>query len=251
MDRLIERLKDLVGVKPWDFAERRKALRVPCKIDATVQKGDAVMAGEVRSVGMGGLSVQVYGKLKKGQLVQVRCLKEHLGASQNTIQCRVEWTRKEGGGQLIGVSFQEQKEILNRSWLVFELREAGVKAKNTKQKREDVRVNCLIPARLQNGKGVRKARIRDLATGGARVECPGDPYPEGEAVLLRFGPIEHLPAIAVSARVVTIRDFGMKHYGLSFDGFEAGDKKELRKYISHFFHPAKKKRAPTPEETHL
>jgi hypothetical protein len=241
MDRLIERMKDLVGVKPWDYAERRKALRVPCRIEGTVQRGDQVMGAEIRSVGMGGLSLLVYGKLKKGQTVQVRCLKEHLQACQNTITCRVEWTRKEGSGVLVGVSFQEHKEILNRSWLVFELREAGVRAKNTKQKRENVRVNCLIPARMQNGKDNRKARIRDLASNGARVECPGAPFQEGEALVLRFGPIEHLPAIAVAARVVTIRDFGVMHYGLAFDQFEVGDKKALRKYISHFFHPAKPK----------
>lgn len=241
MDRLLEKLKDLVGGTTWDYAERRKALRVPARIEGTVQRGDAVMACEIRSVGMGGLSLYIYGKARKGQMVQVRCLKEHLQACQSTITCRIEWTRKAPGGLMAGVSFQETKEILNRSWLVYELKEAGVRAKNTKQKRETVRVDCLIPARLQVGQENRKARIRDLAPNGARVECPGEPPKEGEPLLLRFGPIEHLPAIGVSARVVTIRDFGIKHYGLAFDAFEVGDKKALRKYITHFFNPAKSK----------
>lgn len=241
MDRLLEKLRDLVGVTEWDYAERRKALRVPARIEGTVQRGDAVIACEIRSVGMGGLSLYCYGKVKKGQMVQVRCLKEHLQACQNTITCRVEWTRKAPGGLMAGVSFQEAKEILNRSWLVFELKEAGVRAKNTKQKRETVRVDCLIPARLQIGQENRKARIRDLASNGARVECPGEPPKEGEAMTLRFGPIEHLPEVSVAVRVVTIRDFGTKHYGLAFDGFAVGDMKAVRKYISHFFKPSKSK----------
>lgn len=245
MDRLLEKLKDLMGATPWDFAERRKALRVPARIEGTVQRGDAVMGCEIRSVGMGGLSLCCYGKVKKGQMVQVRCLKEHLQAVQNTITCRVEWTRKEPGGLMAGVSFQEAKEILNRSWLVFELKEAGVKAKNTKQKRDSVRVDCLIPARLQVGGENRKARVRDLAPSGARVECPGDPPKEGEPLRLSFGPIEHLPAIGVTVRVVSVREFGVKHYGLAFEQFEVGDKKALRKYISHFFNPAAKPRTGT------
>lgn len=241
MDRLIEKLKDLMGAPAWNYAERRRALRVPCRIEGTVQCGPAVMAAEIRSVGMGGLSVLCFGKLKKGQKVQVRCLKEHMQACQNTVTCRVEWTRKEGGGLLAGMSFQEAKEVLNRSWLVFELREAGVKAKNVKQKRESVRVDCLIPARLQLGSQHRKARVRDLAPSGARVESPGDPIPEESLLTLRFGPIEHLPAIAVEARVVTVRDFGVKHYGLAFQEFETGDARALRRYIDHFFLPARKK----------
>lgn len=239
MDRLIEKLKDLVGVKAWDYAERRQALRVPCRIEGTVQNGAAVMGCEICSVGMGGLSILCYGKLKKGQMVQVRCLKEHLGASQNTVTCRVEWTRKQPNGLMAGVSFQEHKEVLNRSWLVYELREAGVRAKNTKQKRENVRVDCLIPARMLVGRENRKARIRDLGSTGARVECPGEPF---EQATLRFGPIEHLPEIRVAVRVVSVRDYGIKHYGMAFEAFEVGDKKALRLYISHFFHPAKVKK---------
>jgi hypothetical protein len=237
MDRLIEKLKDLVGGNSWDFAERRRALRVPCRIEGTVQQGQGVIGCEICSVGMGGLGLLCYGKLKKGQMVQVRCLREHLGASQNTITCRVEWTRKQPNGLMAGVSFQEEKEVLNRSWLVFELREAGVRAKNTRQKREDVRVDCLIPARMLVGQENRKARIRDLASSGARVECPGEPFERGT---LRFGPIEHLPEIRVAVRVVSMRDYGIKHYGMAFEGFEVGDKKALRRYISHFFNPARK-----------
>lgn len=247
MDALITKLKDLVGVKSWDYAERRKALRVPCKIDGTLQRGEAVMASEIRSVGMGGLSILCFGKIKKGQLVRIRCLKEHLSASYNTITCRVEWSRKEAGGYLAGVSFQEEKEILNKSWLIPELREAGVRAKNTKQKRGDVRVNCLIPARLQAGQEQRKARIRDLGTNGARIECPGETIDEGLPLTLRFGPIEHLPEVAVAAKLVSTRDFGVKHYGMSFGQFEVGDKKALRKYMAHFFKPAKPKASASSE----
>jgi hypothetical protein len=239
MDGLIEKLKSLVGVKSWDYAERRKALRVTCRIEGTVQLGDGVMASEIRSVSTGGLSLMCFGKLKKGQMVRVRSLKEHMQATKNTITCRVEWTRKEAGGLLVGVSFQESKEVLNKSWLIYELRDAGVRAKNAKQKRADVRVKCLIPARLHVGQEVRKARVRDIGTNGAQVECPGEAPAEGLPLTLRFGPIEHLPEIAVAVKLV--RDLGAKHYGLAFGEFEVGGKAALKKYITHFIKPAKAK----------
>ena len=239
MDKLILKLKDIVGVKGWDYAERRKALRVSCRIDGTVQKGDAVMGSEIRGISTGGLSILCFGKLKKGDVVKIRSLKEHLQASHNTITCRVEWTRKEGPGMMLGVSFQEQKEILNKSWLIFELKELGVRAKNTKQKRGGVRVPCLIPGRIVAGSENRQARIRDLGTHGARVECPGPTLLEGSPLILRFGPIEHLPEISVAASLISTRDFGVMHYGLAFGDFQTGNAKELQKYMKHFFNPSK------------
>lgn len=235
MDSLINNLKSLIGVKAWDYTERRKAIRVPCRIDGTLQKGEGVLGSEIRNIGIGGLQIKCFGKVKKGDVVRIRSLKEHLEADFNTIQCRVEWVKKETGGSLVGLSFQEKGDVLNRSWLIFELKEMGVRAKGTKQKRDSVRVNCLIPARVFQGADNRKARIRDLGPTGARVECPGDAFVKDDHISLRFGPIEHLPKIEVNCDVVSTRDFGVMHYGLSFSSFSTGSRKDLEKYMNHFF----------------
>ncbi len=234
MDSLISNLKNLIGIKTWNYAERRKAVRVPCRIEATVQKGDGVAGAEIRNIGTGGLGILCFDKLKKGDTVHVRSLNSHLQVEHNTIQCRVEWTKKQGHGLLIGVSFQEFSEVLNKSWLIFELKELGIKGRNTKQKRDDVRVKCLIPGYLNFDGDLRSCRIQDLGRNGARVECPGQPVPEGSRITLKFGPLDHLPKVMVEADVVSLRNFGVFHYGLSFVEFTQGGPKAVDKYLKHY-----------------
>lgn len=235
MDNLLAALKNLVGFGRWDYSDRRAMLRIPCKIEVQLQKPPTLMGGEVRDMSISGLQVLCYGPIKKGESLKVRVRNCPLQAEFDAVDCKVEWRQKEGVHFLAGLSFAESEQVMSRSWAFYEFKRLGLEAGTIYQKRQFLRVICLLPARLQIGDESRKVTVKDLGLNGARVEATGAPLERGTPVILSFGPLDKMPEIRVAGHVALVRRGRVPHYGLAFERFSTGGPRQLEKYLDFFF----------------
>ncbi len=231
---LLDALKNLVGMKKWDYSDRRDRLRLKCRIEASLQRETSLIGVEIRDISVTGLQLMCLGKVKKGEIAELRGIKLYNQAEHNSVKVKVEWCHKQSPGWLAGISFVDEPAKMSKSWLLYELKSQGLKAVATKQKRESVRVKCRIPAKLFAPGQSLRARIRDIGVTGARVESEGNMLEQGTLVKLRFGPIEKLPQVGITAMIAGVHKEGSPIYGLKFSGYETGSQKELEQYLDFF-----------------
>ena len=234
MKNILKALKELVGLG-WDFSDRRRLLRLPCKLEAQVGRGEDLMMAEIRDLSVNGLQVLCYGPVKKNQSIRVKCKNLHLEAEHDTVNCTIQWREKEGNGYLVGASFDDSEALMANSWVHFELKKLGLEMSKATQKRKAIRVVCLIPALLGVDGEVRKVKVKDLGLNGARIQAVGDKLEKGQTVKIGFGPIEKLPKIDADAKVVSVRGRRVPQYGLEFTDFRSGNSAALQRYLDFFF----------------
>lgn len=231
-------LKSLVGKEDWDYTERRNKVRVNCRIEASLLIRTGLIGVEIRNISVKGMQLMCLGKVRKGEIVEIRGVKQYNQASVSSLQCRVEWVRKQTPGWLAGVTFLETTEQMGKSWLFWELRDLNLRMSGSNQRRVSHRVKCLLPARLTSRTQNLNARITNLSPHGAMVQTVGEMMEPGETVTLRFGPHEELPKISVKGNIASVHVKGAPTYGIRFMSFEAGDEKKLKSYLDFFFKPA-------------
>lgn len=230
----MDALKRLVGMEKWDYGDRRERLRLKCRIEGSLERESSLIGVEIRDISITGMKLMCLGKVKKGEVAHIRGIKLYNQAEHNLVKVKVEWRHKQTPGWLAGVSFLDDGKVMSKSWLFYELKSLGLKTVATKQKRESVRVKCRIPAKLFAGKESLRARIRDIGITGARVETEGNVLEVGSLVKLRFGPIEKLPQLGITAQIASVHKQSARVYGLKFSGFETGGQKELEEYLNFF-----------------
>ena len=224
-----------MGLKRWSYSDRRRLLRVACRLKAEVTYGRSVLKGEVRELSLGGLQLLCEGRVKEGDRIRVRIHEVGASVRYDIVTCRVRWTQKSGPNTLLGACFTEDESYMTRSWVLDSLKKLGREASKVYQKREAVRVECALPATLRVGKDIREARLRDLGLNGARVECEGAVIEHGTLLTLGFGPHKRLPPVSVLSEVILVRGHRIPHYGLSFDRFEQGGPAAVERYLEFFF----------------
>ena len=213
-------LKDLLGDN-----DRRRDLRYPCQLSAVMETEQGSLECEVLSLSSSGLSARCHGPLEKGQAVAIRV------EDEAPLQCRVEWGSRASSDNLVRLSFQE---TLEGSYWAGQLESLAQWARESRQRRGGVRVKCRLPAQLTLPDGQqREALLLDLGTTGARVRCEGEALPE--ALLMRFGPLERLPAIEVEVKVIHDDEAG--HYGVFFSSFHSGGLRDTLDYVNQVFQP--------------
>lgn len=235
MNRLADLLKGLVSMKSWSYSDRRRLLRVPCELEIQVQKGEALMVGEVRDLSLGGLQLLCYGRVRRGEKIAVKSKNPHRSAKYDLVRCTVRWAQKVGSAYLLGAAFTEDESYMTRSWVFHDLKALGRRSAQVYQKRENLRVSCSLPVTLVVGQEQRPGRLRDLGLNGARVECEGRVLEHGSLVWLNFGPHQRLPKLSVLAEIILVRGHRVPHYGLSFQRFEQGDQQAVGRYLDFFF----------------
>lgn len=231
----IELIKSLVGKKGWDYSERRGKARVKCRIEASLLRGQGLIGIEVRNISIKGMQVLCFGKVKKGDKVELKGVKQYNQAEIHSLNCQVEWVKKDSAGWLAGVSFLDSPQEMSKSWLYWELKDQGLRMMGADQKRKNHRVKCLLPSRLTSRTQNLNARVVNLGLGGAMVQTMGEQMSEGETVTLRFGPLEDLPKIAARAQIASVHVEGAPVYGLQFLSFETGGPNEIKRYLDFFF----------------
>ena len=196
---LVELIKSLAGIEEWDFSDRRGTLRIPCELEARLGKADDTVPVRIVDIGLRGLRVLVFGKVRKRAVLDLMPPEEKTGPS---LSCRIEWKKKVEEGFLTGVSFRESEETLSKSWLFDELRAIGAEAIKTEQRRTGIRVICNADCMIRMENTRRNATLIDLGLGGALVECEGESLEEGQALKFSLGPLDELARVYVNARIV-------------------------------------------------
>ena len=115
------------------------------------------------------------------------------------------------------------------------MKQIGLEAVNTDQRRSGVRVICNTPAKLKHGKEKLEVTMIDVGLGGALVECDGEPLKKGDRVRLEFGPLQDLPRVVVNCEVVTTYKRDIPRFGLRIDSFFDGGVTDIEQYLTHFF----------------
>lgn len=228
-------LKSIVGKQNWDYAERRGKMRAKCRIEASLVVSSGLIGADVLNISVTGMLLQCLGKVRKGEQVQLRSVKQHNQATNHSLNCRIEWTKKNGQGWLAGVSFLDSAQEMGKSWLYWELKGLGLRMIGADQQRQDHRVRCLLPSRLTSRSQNLNARTINLSPSGALVQTTGKLMEVGEIVTLRFGPLDTLPKISAKANIASLPVEGAPTYGLRFMTFEAGTPAQLKLYLDFFF----------------
>lgn len=236
LNRVLGSIRNMLVRNQWDFSDRRNLLRVQCKIEVQVQTSpEVLMPAEVLDISLTGLRLLCFGPVRNGQTLTVRHRQPGLSTEVDTVSCKVAWVEKTPTGSLVGVAFEDDGSILLKSWVHDELKALGMAGGTAKQKRENVRVVCAIPARCYvQGEPVRKSVIRDIGLGGSRVEVPGGLIAPGHPVVLKFGPIKELPKVGVGAVVVAPLKGATIQYRLRFAKYLEGGPKEVERYLTFF-----------------
>lgn len=229
---LVEVIKSLAGIEEWDFSDRRGTLRIPCKLEGKLSKGDDSVDVEIVDIGLRGLRVLVLGKVRKRSVMEL----SPRGESETIpVKCRIEWKKDVPEGYLTGVSFRDSEDVLAGSWLFEELRAIGTEAMETKQRRTGIRVICNAECMIRVENQRRDATLIDLGLGGALIEHDGDPLPEGLKLKFSLGPIDELSRVYINSEVVVHYDRDVPRYGLKFDTFSLGGVTDLERYLTYFY----------------
>lgn len=231
----LDLLKGIVGKQEWDYTERRGKMRAKCHIEASLVVSSGLIGADIRNISVTGMQLQCLGRVKKGEQVQLRGVKQYNQATHHSLNCRVEWTKKNAQGWLAGVSFLDSAQEMSKSWLFWELKDQGLRMRGKDQKRKQHRVPCLLPSRLTSRSQNLNARTINLSPDGALVQTTGELMEVGEIVTLRFGPLEKLPKISVKANIASLPVEGSPTYGLRFMSFETGTPAQLKMYLDFFF----------------
>lgn len=150
----------LVGQEVLE-AERRKAVRVPCRFKAAVE-GTVV---NVVNISLLGMRVDGPKRWRKNVVVTVDG-RDHAGKS---LFARVAWCHSRGNEWTHGLMFMGNEAELNQSWVKTALDKLGSSQGRAKERRTHVRCNTDLPAALANSTGGRlcPGKLRNIGLGGA------------------------------------------------------------------------------------
>ena len=144
-------------------AERRRAVRIPCRIRAGVE-GLGTPATVV-NISVLGLRVETGGRLRKNTVLSIEG-REYQG---QPLSARVVWCQNREGQWLAGLMFVGTNEEKNVSWVKTALDKLGANQNRVKERRAHIRVPAEGIAYLANRSGDRlcEGQLRNLGLGGA------------------------------------------------------------------------------------
>lgn len=205
----------------WDLSDRRSHLRHTCSLTARLQVGASTQSVKVLDLSKTGLRITVEGELTQGHSVSISD-----GYGSEASVCRVEWV---GGGQA-GLSFLRPVSASKADWL---LKQGGLELLDSKRP-QALRVACNLKASLVVDNKVRRANILDLGTGGATIECDGEPLADGGRVRLDFGSVGSFGRVVLDCLLVSVVQGETSRYELRFQKYYKGTGGELNSYLEYF-----------------
>jgi len=148
-------------------SERRRAVRIPCRIKAAVEGVGAPVS--VVNLSVLGMRIESNSRLRKNIVVTVEG-REHPG---NPLSARVVWCQSRGNQSLAGLMFVGSNEEKNRSWVKGALDKLGAGQNRVKERRAHIRVPTEGISYLSNRSGDRlcEGQLRNIGLGGALFEC--------------------------------------------------------------------------------
>ncbi len=220
-------LRKMLGADAWSGMDRRQSLRAPCRFEIQVSGSQFSFLAKTKDIGPTGLRLEASGAfpsfLKRGTEVRVKHLNAPFDCEKDTVQAKIVWVKRKNAGLFqCACSFQEEVEVLKRSWVRSVLVKALRQTPQQKRKHLRVRTDWLVPAFLQDK--VVEVRVRDLSLAGARFETPEE-ICERDSIALRLKDLK----VACEVRRVA-KMGGVFLVGVRFDE-QAQNSKYLRELV--------------------
>jgi hypothetical protein len=220
-------------------SERRQLVRVRCRIPIQMRLSERTAGGWILDMGVQGIRVRTNEPLKKGLILPVRATLSQQ-ANQVWVNCRVMWSRPASDGKyyLAGARFHETRENLRKTWVHRLLRELGLNENSLRERREFIRVDGRVPARMQSLKdpsgGGQSVETLNLGVAGLLLRTTQPLYP-GEQYRCWIGPWGKLPEVGpIPAEVLSCRPDpagSASQVPLRFLELEEDDVRELGRYV--------------------
>lgn len=205
--RLWQGLKSLRrpgGASDWEFDERRELVRLRCHVEVSYTVGSKRYFGQIVDMSLGGMMLRCLQPPSPGVFTEVTCDTPFEGATESTVRCRVQWSKRRRRDHMhfVGLSYCSNEEILRASWVKVILRQLGFRPERLFQKRKYVRVTCFIPVSVSaQSENRTEGSLYNLSANGALLETSSALEP-GETVQLTVGPVESLPAFEIQGKIV-------------------------------------------------
>lgn len=190
VSKLVDGLRSLVEPGPTtELRERRRAPRVGCEYTVTAEGENKTVSGTLCDIGLFGVGFLCGENLPVGTVWALSPPAPVAEDSPALVKCRVEQSNKEGDLFRIGFAYQEEAEVLSKSWIAHLLRELGYSLGHLIQRRKQRRVPTRIPAEFQTRDGETSvpAALLDLGLEGALIRSEVDWF-QGTEVGLLIGP---------------------------------------------------------------
>lgn len=211
--------------------QRRKTVRVPCRLPIECLSRSRRIYGELLDIGEGGLRIELPEKVRPNYEVEIRYL-GNLGGTyvDRSITVRVVWMERVSSAFHVGVAFVDGPSALAASWVSVVLRRL-FRAARMSDDRQHMRCPTDVEAGLRivllEVSKFQRGRLLDLSVGGALYQGPLL-APVSTPVDLLLLPRPGISLI-LAGRVVRRPGPTVNPYllGIRFEPMTAGDREEL------------------------
>lgn len=193
------------------LAERRKKLRIRTYIRLEISVSSNRASAIVTDLSLTGMRLRSSFELEQGDSVEVSFPDQNEEDGTGSVHCRAVWVTAFGRpGQTTyeaGLSFEDSRENMQRSWVRYVLEQLGFDENKTFQKRKYLRAGGKVPARLftMSDDETIAGEILNLGVGGALMASTTalkkDSQIHCEICLWRI-----LPALRLPCRVMSVRE---------------------------------------------
>lgn len=191
------------------LAERRRKLRIKTYIRLQIKLESGPGLATVTDLSLEGMRVKTKHELKDGQEVEV-FFPEECGDKVGSVICKVVWLKPCGyPGRMsfeAGLSFLENPDNMERSWVNYVLEQLGFNQTKTFQKRRYLRADGVIPARAFDSldcDGI-AGEVVNIGIGGALLALD-EPLMENLQIHCEICLWRILPALRLPCRVLSVK----------------------------------------------
>jgi hypothetical protein len=218
-----------------NLAEKRRALRVKSYAQVQLTCEGQGYRGTVTELGVEGLRLKsLEAPLSQGQSLEVLYELPEEVEERGSVRVEVAWVQRVGREMVAGARYVDSRENMRKSWVRLLLQEIGFDDSRTYQKRQHLRVDTTIPARMFQHDQLLggEHRVVNLGIGGALLHS-SLPLERGGIYSLEMSLWRILPTLRLPVGVIEVRpDTAEGHLiSLQFGEMDPPQVKVLGNYI--------------------
>lgn len=185
------------------LAEKRRALRVRSYAQVKLSSNGEQFKGIVTELGLEGLRIKSPdAPFKEGQSWEIHYALGREDAAAGPVRVQTAWVQKVGREFVAGARYADSRENMRRSWVRYLLQELGFDESRIYQRRQYIRVDASIPARMLEGsRCLAEGRLVNLGIGGALLESSLS-LTKGSALTLEMSLWRILPTLRLPVTVL-------------------------------------------------
>ncbi len=217
------------------LAEKRRSLRIKSYAQAQVViEGEAYRA-VIIELSLEGLRIKsMEAPLVEGAVIEVVYHPDPSNPTWGSVKAQVAWVKRSGRELIAGMRYSDSSENLKRSWVKYLLQEIGFDENRTFQRRQHIRVDASIPARLladDQSLGA-EGRLVNIGIGGTLLESRQQ-LTRGSLFTVEMSLWRILPTLRLPVAVLDSRAEGEDQFltSLKFGAIEPDRVKLLGNYI--------------------